>query len=574
MVPRPNARPFVEQATATLLDLAGAHEAPVDVVTPALFARSLARAARSALRRPSSIVDASMRLVAGTAAASTASVARSLGQPAEGPMPLDRDKRFADPAWTDNPAYYWLRQHYLLHARFVEELLDAAALDQADDRKARFAAGLIVDALSPTNHLLGNPAALRRAFETGGRSVARGARNFAKDVVRNGGWPSQVDASGHEVGRTMAVTPGQVVYRSELIELIQYSPQTPRVFDIPLLFCPPWINKYYIMDLAPGRSLIEWAVGHGHTCFAISYRNPTAAMRDVGFEDYVHGGPLEAVRVIKEITGSASVNTLSVCLGGTLTAMAMAYNARFLDDSIHTATFINTHTDFTHSGSLGAFTDEATVAGLEQRMLRKGYLEAREMSRTFDLLRANDLVFHYLINNWLMGDTPPSFDLLAWNADSTRMPAHMHARYLRSCFVRNEFARGEFQFEGEALDPGSVKQDLYVLSAKDDHIVPWTSAYRTTQLLGGRSRFVLSTSGHIAGIVNPPSPKSKHWRNSSTPEDPQAWLAGAELREESWWEDWTRWIGRRAGRKVAPPTVLGSREYPPLCAAPGTYVRR
>jgi polyhydroxyalkanoate synthase len=468
--------------------------------------------------------------------------------------------------------YFLLGQLYLLQRRYADDVVTAAALPEPEEQKARFAAALLVDALAPTNTLPGNPAALRKAFDTGGRSVVRGGRNFVHDVRHNGGWPAQVDTSGFEVGRNMAITPGKVVYRSELIELIEYEPQTPTVYSVPLLFCPPWINKYYIMDLAPGRSLIEWAVTHGHRCFTISYRNPAPGMRAATFDDYLLGGPLDAVAVVKEIAQSSVVNTMSVCLGGTLTAMAMSYNAARGDDSIKTATFINAHTDFTEPGVLGAFTDEGTIRGMERRMAKKGYLDAREMSRTFDAIRANDLIFQYVVNNWLLGQDPPAFDLLAWNDDGTRMPAEMHSRYLRSCYLGNEFAKGEFTVDGTTLDPSKVAQETYVVGAVDDHIVPWTSAYRTTQLLGGHNRFVLAGSGHIAGIVAPPSPKAKHWSNAATPADPDAWRAGAELKQETWWEDWARWVARRAGRKVAAPAQVGGNGYSALDDAPGRYV--
>ncbi|MBN2445431.1 MAG: alpha/beta fold hydrolase [Phycisphaerae bacterium] len=275
------------------------------------------------------------------------------------------------------------------------------------------------------------------------------------------------------------------------------------------------------MDLAPGKSLIERPVQHGHTSLAISYRNPDASMSGLGFRDYLFQGPLDAVRAVRDIRGAPAVNTVSVCLGGTLTALGLAYNAAAGDESIHSATFIDTHTDFTEPGLLGVFTDEATIAGLEKQMAKKGFLDSAKMARTFNALRANDLIFSYVFNNWLLGNQPPSFDLLAWNADSTRMPAKMHSEYLRSCYLRNEFARGEFEIDGKRLDPGLVDIDSYVLAAVDDHVVPWTSSYKTTQLLGGHNRFMLSNSGHIAGIVNPPNPKAKHWVNDTVDGDPQ-----------------------------------------------------
>ena len=393
------------------------------------------------------------------------------------------------------------------------------------------------------------------------------------DIRHNGGWPSQVDCTGFEVGVNMAATPGSVVYRSDLIELIQYEPQGKHVHSVPLLFCPPWINKYYIMDLAPGKSLIEWAVQHGHTCFAISYRNPDASMRDLGFEDYLKQGPLDAVRVVREITGAPKVNTVSVCLGGTLarSAWRTTRHRRRLDQVGHLPQHPH---GLQHQGTLGVFTDEATIAGLEKKMAKRGFLDSDKMAHTFDALRANDLVFSYVVNNWLLGKKPPAFDLLVWNKDSTRMPAKMHSQYLRSCYLNNEFASGEFEVDGQRSTRARSTSTPTCLSAVDDHIVPWVSGYKTTQLLGGRNRFVLSTSGHIAGIVNPPSPKAKHWVNEDDlPADPQEWKDGAKLQEGTWWEDWATWIAGQGGPKVAAPRQLGSKEHPPIEPAPGSYVR-
>ncbi len=524
----------------------GINEVVLDRFDPSAFRRSLARVTLEASRHPELVAGAAQSFITGSLAATAAAARRLVGQPAPGPrQPDPRDRRFADDTWTTNPAYFLLMQNYLLWADFVFSLVDAAGLDQREDRKARFAAQMLVDTMSPTNTLLGNPEAMKTAIASRGASVVSGLRNMVNDVLHNGGWPRQVDSSGFELGRNTAATPGQVVYRSDLIELIQYEPRTDSVHEIPLLLCPPWINKYYIMDLAPGRSLIEWALDHGHTCFAISYRNPDASMADTTFEDYLFQGPLDAVRVVREITDAESVNTLSVCLGGTLTAMAMAHEANEGSAAINTATFLNTLTDFSNPGVLDVFTDEDTVARLEKSMAKKGFLEAAEMARTFDALRANDLIFNYVVSNWLKGESPPAFDLLAWNADSTRMPATMHSTYLRSCYLENQFAKGRFKIRNKRIKPERVTQDCYVLSAVQDHIVPWTSAYRTALLLGGENRFVLSTSGHIAGIVSPPSPKARHWTNDTIDPDPEVWRAGAEQHDETWWEDWSRWIAER-----------------------------
>ncbi len=563
-----------QSAARAVLDSLGIAEDPMAGADPVSFLRSLGAVGAALVKNPTAAAAANARLMIGFAAALRATAGRMVGEHAAGPAsPVNGDKRFNDPAYAENPLYFLLEQQYLLGSQLVTELLDAAGLDAREDLKARFAAKFILDALAPTNTLPGNPAALREAFDTGGMSLLRGAKNMLGDLVHNGGWPSQVDGTDFEVGLNLAATPGAVVYRSDLIELIQYEPQVKRVHEVPLLFCPPWINKYYIMDLAPGKSLIEWALQHGHTCFAISYRNPDASMRDLDFEDYLRQGPLDAVRVVREITGAPEVNTLSVCLGGTLTAIGLAHNAAIGDRSIKSATFLNTLTDFSTPGALGVFTDEATIAGLEKQMAKKGFLDSDKMAHTFDALRANDLVFQYVVNNWLLGKKPPAFDLLVWNKDSTRMPAKMHSQYLRSCYLNNEFARGEFEIDAQKLEPGKVDIDTYVLSAVDDHIVPWVAGYKTTQLLGGRTRYVLSTSGHIAGIVNPPGPKPKHWTNDALPADPQEWKDAAELHDGTWWEDWAKWIAQQGGPKVAPPRQLGSKEHPPIEPAPGSYVR-
>jgi polyhydroxyalkanoate synthase len=372
----------------------------------------------------------------------------------------------------------------------------------------------------------------------------------------------------------MAITPGKVVFRNELMELIQYAPSTPEVHEIPLLFSPPWINKYYIMDLAPGSSLVQWAVDHGHTAFMISYRNPDEQMRHVKMDDYLISGPIAALEVVRNITGAEKVNLLGLCLGGTLTMATLAYLDSVGMDLINSATFLNTLIDFSEPGLLGVFTDEASIRRLERTMKRTGFLPKEEMQRSFNLLRTNDLIWNYAVSSWLMGEEPPAFDLLSWNNDSTRMPAEMHSFYLRSCYVGNELARGVMELAGQRLDLEKVDQDLYFLSAEQDHIAPWRSSYAGARLPGGNVRFVLSNSGHIAGIVNPPSPKSVHRvleGDQPLPADADDWLAAATMHPMTWWEDWAQWIGDRAGRMQKPPR-MGSRKHRPITDAPGTYV--
>ena len=394
---------------------------------------------------PGDMVSAGMRFWASMARIGPVAAARWLGAVAEPPVPVQADKRFADRSWNDNPAFFAVRQAYLAAAQLTGDLLAAGAGDTVADAKAELATGFVLDALAPTNFLLTNPAAVKRAMETGGASLATGARNFLDDLLRNGGRPRQVDTSSFRVGENLAATPGKVVFRNELMELIQYAPQTPKVRAVPMLASPPWINKYYIMDLAPGRSFIEWAVQHERTVFAISYRNPDASMRGVTLDDYLIHGPRDALDVIQDITGAPKIDITGLCLGGALTGMLAAYLAGTGDDRIGSVTLLNTMLDYSEPGVLGAFTDERTVARLEREMAEKGYLEGSQMAGTFDLLRANDLIFSYVVSGWLMGQDPPAFDLLAWNGDSTRLPAAMHSFYLRCLYLRNELAKGEMK---------------------------------------------------------------------------------------------------------------------------------
>lgn len=548
-----------------------------DLVLPSLdplgFLGALGNVGLALAMHPARALDACTRFTGDLVGAAAATGARMLGTPAAGPAePAAKDRRFGDPTWEENPAYYFLMQSYLLGGRLMQDLVAAAALDPERAAKAEFAAQQIVDALAPTNTLL-NPAVAKRALETGGASLLRGIRNFLADVAENDGMPRQLDRSTFSVGENLATTPGKVVLRNGLIELIQYEAQTETVYEVPLVCSPPWINKYYVMDLAPGRSFVEWAVQHGHTVFAISYRNPDESMRDVKLDDYLLRGPRAALETIEEITGTQRTNVVGLCLGGTLTGMLLSYLAKVDGTRVNSATLLNTLLDFSEPGVLGAFTDERTIARLEREMAERGYLEASQMATTFTMLRANDLIWNYFVNNWLLGADPPAFDLLAWNDDDTRMPAAMHSFYLRSCYQRNDFAGGRLELAGELLSPASIDVDVYLLSAIEDHIAPWRAGYASTRVLrNARSRYVLSTSGHIAGIVNPPSPKAAYWTNEELPPDPDAWLAGAGKHQGTWWDDWAAWVSERAGQKQAPPP-LGSDRHPPLGDAPGTYVQ-
>ncbi len=528
----------------------------------------LARAAR----QPTAMAAATLRFWTSAAMAGPVATARWLGLDVAPPVPVpEGDKRFADRTWSDNPAFFAVRQGYLAASRLANDVLAAGSGHGTDDAKAALATGFLLDALAPTNFLLTNPAALKRALETGGASVAAGAVHMVDDLFNNGGRPRQVDMRPFRVGENLAATPGQVVFKNELMELIQYAPQTEQVRAVPVLASPPWINKYYVMDLAPGRSFLEWAVQHGRTVFAISYRNPDPSMGGTTLDDYLIHGPREALDVIAEITGAPTIDIIGLCLGGALTAMLAAYLAEKGDDRIGTITLLNTLLDYSEPGVLGTFTDEKTVARLEKQMAAKGVLEGSQMAGTFDMLRANDLIFNYVVSNWLMGQDPPAFDILAWNGDSTRMPATMHSFYLRSLYMRNELARGEMELAGQQLSLRRVTNDTYVVGAINDHIVPWPGSFKTTALMGGSVRYVLSSGGHIAGIVNPPGPKAWYETGDAAADSPEAWRSHATRHSGSWWEDWTEWSDSRAGEHIKPP-AMGSRRYPAIADAPGEYV--
>ena len=545
----------------------------LDRVDPVGFGRALGAEATGLVRHPLSTARALAHWSNGALVAAAVSAARAVGATPAGPMPVpEKDRRFGDRTWSENALFFWLLQQHLLREQLAKELLEAADLDEVTLRKARLASQLVVDALAPTNFFLTNPVALRRAFESGGLSAARGLRMWMDDVRTRQGWPRLVNRSGFEVGKNLAATPGKVVYRNRVMELIQYAPQTESTFSVPLLCSPPFINKYYIMDLAPGRSFVEWAVKNGHTTFCMSYRNPDASLRDVGFGDYLIEGPLEALRVVKEITGEPKVNVAALCVGGTLATMLAAYLEATGDRSLNSLTLMNTLVDYSEPGLLGAYTDRPTIERLLRRVQRRGLLESHEMARTFNLLRPNDLYFNYFGSAWMMGEEAPGFDLLAWNDDGTRIPARLLSEYLRGCYLDNALARDEMTVRGQRLRLSSIEQDTFIVGAVEDHITPWRSAFRTASLLGGKVQFVLSSSGHIAGVVNPPSKSAAYWMHEHMHDTPEAWQVASTRHADTWWHAWARWIQTRAGERRPPPALIGSETQPPLADAPGLYV--
>lgn len=503
---------------------------------------------------------------------------RLWGQPAEPVISEDpKDKRFRDDAWRDNEVFDFIRQSYLLSARYITRLVqEAKGLDEKTAQKVDFYTRQFIDAMSPSNFLLTNPEVLRKTAETGGENLLRGLQNLLADLERGKGKLAirQTDESQFEVGKNIAITPGKVIFQNDLMQLIQYAPSTEKVLKRPLLIIPPWINKYYILDLRPKNSFIRWAVAQGHTVFVISWVNPDARLAEKGFDDYMLEGPLAALGAIEKAIGEKGVNAIGYCLGGTLLACTLAWMAAKRDGRIKSATFLTTMVDFSEAGELGVFIDEEQLAALEEKMKKRGYLEGSEMAATFNMLRANDLIWSFVVNNYLLGQDPFPFDLLYWNNDSTRMPAKMHSFYLRRMYQQNDLVKpGAIELAGVKIDLTKIKVPCYILSTREDHIAPWQSTYRATQIYRGPIRFVLAASGHIAGVVNPPdSGKYSHWINENLPPDPQAWFAGATELAGSWWPDWQRWVVSLDDTMV-PARIPGEGGLPAIEDAPGSYVK-
>jgi len=491
--------------------------------------------------------------------------------------PDAKDKRFRDESWRQGEIFDFIKQSYLLSARYVNDVVGhVEGLNPKTAKKVDFYARQFMDAMSPSNFLLTNPEVLRKTKETGGENLLRGLNNLLTDLERGHGKLSirMTDQDAFKLGENIAVSPGQVIFQNELMQLIQYNPSTETVLKRPLLILPPWINKFYILDLRPKNSLVRYAVSQGHTVFMVSWVNPDEHLSDAGFEDYMHKGVFAALGAIEAATGERDVNAIGYCLGGTLLGSTLAWMAKRGDDRIKSATFFVCLLDFEEAGELSVFIDEEQLQALESRMQEKGFLEGQDMAATFNMLRSNDLIWSFVVNNYLMGNDPFPFDLLYWNSDVTRMPARMHAFYLRHMYQQNLLSTPNgLTLDGETLDLSLVKTPAYFLSTREDHIAPWRSTYRGTQLLGGPKRFVLAASGHIAGVVNPPEGgKYNHWINESLPENAQDWLDGASELAGSWWPDWNRWITALASEQV-PARTPGDGALPAIEPAPGSYVQ-
>ncbi|MCX8017461.1 MAG: class I poly(R)-hydroxyalkanoic acid synthase [Rhodocyclaceae bacterium] len=488
--------------------------------------------------------------------------------------PEPGDKRFDHPAWAESPIYDYIRQAYLLNAQYLKKMAEVApAPNDFARNRLRFATRQFVDALAPTNFAATNPEFIQRAIETQGESIKAGLANLIADLEK--GRISMTDESAFAVGKNLATTPGAVVFENELIELLQYAPTTDKVAKRPLLIVPPCINKFYILDLSPENSFVRYCIEQGQTVFLISWRNPQAEQGHLTWDDYLEQGPLAALKVVREICAVDQVNALGFCVGGTILASALAVAKARGDDPAASLTLLTTLLDFSDTGEIGLFVDEAAVAQREATIGKGGLLTAKELSSTFSALRANDLIWQYVVGNYLKGDKPPAFDLLYWNSDSTNLPGPFAAWYLRHLYLENSLrVPGKLSMCGVPADLGKVDMPHFILATREDHIVPWQSSYLGRRLLGGPSTFVLGASGHIAGVINPAAKnKRSHWVSDSDTADPVSWLAGASEVKGSWWPRWADWLKAHAGGAIKARAKLGNRQYPPGVAAPGRYVK-
>ena len=489
--------------------------------------------------------------------------------------PAPGDKRFADPEWSSNQFYDFMKQAYLLTTQWSERLVKNADLDEHTRHKAEFYVKQIGNAIAPSNFVLTNPEVMRETLSSNAENLVRGMSMLAEDIEAGHGNLKirQSDASKFAVGKNLAMTPGKVIFQNELMQLIQYTPVTENVLKRPLLIIPPWINKFYILDLNPEKSFIKWCVDQGLTVFVISWVNPDAHLAAKSFEDYMRAGPLAALDAIKQATGEDDVNAIGYCVGGTLMAVTLAWMAAKGDKRIASATFFAAQVDFTHAGDLMVFVDEEQLKSLEHKMAERGYLEGSNMANAFNMLRSNDLIWPYVISNYLKGKQPYPFDLLYWNSDSTRMPAANHMFYLRNCYLDNKLSKGQMVIDNVQLDLGEVTVPVYNLATREDHIAPAKSAFLGSKFFGGPVKYVLAGSGHIAGVVNPPAkPKYQYWTGDAPVGNLERWLTTATEHAGSWWPDWVEWIKAQKGETV-PAREPGGGVLTPIEDAPGSYVK-
>jgi polyhydroxyalkanoate synthase len=486
--------------------------------------------------------------------------------------PDPKDKRFQDEAWTENPFYRMYLGGYLAWTKSLNDFIDKTGFDEKAKDQARFVTGLITDAMSPSNTLL-NPSALKRALDTGGKSVVDGLRNMISDVLNNGGMPSMVDKSAFKIGENIVLSEGSVVLRNEVLELIQYKPLVKEVFERPMLFVPPQINKFYMLDIDPNKSMVRFLGMFGFQCFAISWRNPTKEHRDWNLDTYITALD-EAVKAVQDITGQEKINIQASCSGAMTAAALLGYYAAIDNDAVESASMAVAVLDSDAESTLGLFASKASVQAAKAASAAKGVMDGQDMGRIFAWLRPNDLVWNYWVNNYLLGKDPPAFDVLYWNADTTRLPAAFHAD-LMDMYIENKFKHpGALEVLGQPVDMGAVTMDKYFIAGITDHITPWKGVYSTMHMFGGNNEFILSAAGHIQSLINPPYPGTKrtYFINPNNDPDPEAWLKDATNVKGSWWTNWIQWVGKRSGGKRAAPEQLGNEKFAPIVKAPGTYV--
>ncbi|MEO9339024.1 class I poly(R)-hydroxyalkanoic acid synthase [Mesorhizobium sp. SB112] len=528
------------------------------------------------LSDPSRALEAQTRLFSGYMDVWSKAIQRTAsGETPEPPPIVEIDKRFKDPDWSRNAFFDFLRQTYLVTSKWAEDMVEhAEGLDEHTRHKASFYVRQVSNAISPSNFVLTNPELFRETVANNGENLVRGMKMLAEDIVAGKGELRlrQSDYSGFEIGRNIALTPGKVVARSDVAEIIQYSPTTETVLKRPLLICPPWINKFYILDLNPEKSFIRWAIAQGHTVFVISWVNPDERHGHKGWEEYIREGLQFGLDTVQTATGEKEVNAIGYCVGGTLLAAALALLAQEGDDRIATATFFTTQVDFTHAGDLKVFVDEEQITALERAMNGKGFLDGTKMAMAFNMLRSGDLIWPYVVNNYMRGKDPLPFDLLYWNADSTRMAAANHSFYLRNCYLENNLSQDRMEIAGKTLSLSDIKIPVYNLATREDHIAPARSVFLGGQYFGGDVTYVMSGSGHIAGVVNPESKKKyQYWTGPRPVGDLETWLSRAEENPGSWWPNWQEWIEKNDAQKV--PARQPGEKTQILDEAPGTYVR-
>ncbi len=548
------------------------------IINPLMIGKAFMELGAKIMTDPQKMAEAQAQLLRGYSDIFFGATKRLSGE-AVNPIvePATDDRRFKDAAWSEQVFFDTIKQVYLLTSTWMQDMfLDVDGLDQKTREKVEFYTRQYLDAWSPTNFVATNPKVLERTMQTGGENLLQGMNNLLVDLEKGQGQLkiSMTDSSAFQLGENVATSPGKVLYQNDLMQLIQYDPVTEKVMKRPLVIVPPWINKFYILDLQPKNSFIKWAIEKGHTVFVISWINPDQTLSHKRLDDYMLEGPLAALTVALAITGADKANIISYCIGGTLTAAALAYLAEKGDDRVASVTFLTTMIDFAEPGELGVFIDEEQLDRLEEHMVKKGYLDGGHMSQVFNMMRDKDLIWSFVINNYLMGCEPMAFDLLYWNADPTRMPAMMHSVYLRELYLKNKLIEpGGITLDGTPIDLTKITVPVYIISTKDDHIAPWKSTYAATQIYKGPVRFVLSSSGHIAGVVNPPAAgKYCFWSGAKTPADPEAWFSAAKQTDGSWWPDWQKWVKKHTGTQIK-ARKPGNPKYQPLEDAPGSYVK-